>query len=446
MVAFAVGVQLTDGRFCYLGGLFAIVGGLFALVGLTVALVSFAVALIGVALAIVGDPFPLVGFAVALVGDSFPFVGDSFTFVAFAVAFVGFVVALVAELIAFVGPARTFVGLDESEFLEPPAGLCLHAADVGPAPSFLACLIASSGRVGAFVGGLTAACGGFTFLRREEFSSLQRSPAQPCGERTRLGGSLPKAQCDPLPSGDFDRFVLPTVICGGHISNVARHGAAIPRPSLGSRWTVLRPTVTSGGFGWLRTRRVFDWADMGGRSSVRDVPRLQGMGADLSPNGGPEYDETVRQLRDREDRLRQAAARLRDQSAQEFDRCIQEWHSPDLWRDRAATLRRQDRAIAGSEREVASTLRAQAAQERIRVGEAVPVELGARELAAKDRQRVADDREAVADEREHIADRREADADEREAALNLREADLDRREKSSPEQAGTQPRSTSSGS
>ncbi|MFD2083222.1 hypothetical protein [Actinopolymorpha cephalotaxi] len=161
------------------------------------------------------------------------------------------------------------------------------------------------------------------------------------------------------------------------------------------------------------------------------------MGTDLPPDGGPEYDETVRQLREREARLRQFAAELRDRSAQEFDRCIQEWHSPDLWRDRAAALRRrlrEDRAVAGREREAAGTLRAQAAQERIRIGDALPVELGARELAAKERQRVADDREAVADERERVADRRETAANEREAALDQREAALDRRDDDRTEQ------------
>lgn len=128
------------------------------------------------------------------------------------------------------------------------------------------------------------------------------------------------------------------------------------------------------------------------RSSLGGVPRLQAMGTDLPPDGGPEYDETVRRLRERQKKLRQAAAELRDRSAKEFAQCLQEWRSPDLWRDRAAALRRQDRAIAGRERE--------------------------------------------AGDRERIADRREADAGEREAAPDQREAALKRHEKSGPEQTG----------
>ncbi|MET9019633.1 hypothetical protein ABZV93_06610 [Actinopolymorpha sp. NPDC004070] len=230
-----MGVQLASSRLSLVGGPFSFVGCLLALVGLPVALVGFAVALVGFAFAIVGNSFTVMGFAVALVGGPFPFVGDPFPLVAFTVTFVGFVVALVAEVIAFVTPAGSFVDLDVSEFFEPPARLRLHAADVGPAASFLVGLTACSVPGGAFVGGFATGRGGFTLLGREEPSSLRRSPAQPRGEHTCLGGSLPKAQCDPLPSGDFDRFVLPTVVGVGHISNVARLDGATPRPYVEKR-------------------------------------------------------------------------------------------------------------------------------------------------------------------------------------------------------------------
>lgn len=236
-------VQLAGGWFLLVGSLLPVVRGLLALVGFTVTLISFVVALVGVAFTIIGNSLPMVSFAVPLVGPTFPFVGDPFPLVAFEVTFVGLVVALVAETIAFVGATRTLVGLDEPEFLKPAASFGLHVPDVGLAPSFLAGLVALFGRRGAFTGGSMATGGGFTLPRREEPSAFRRSLAQPRGERTGLRGSLPKAQRDPLPSWDFDRFVLPTVVGCGHTSNVAR-------PAVGL-------TLTSGGFGPLRTSNCF---------------------------------------------------------------------------------------------------------------------------------------------------------------------------------------------
>ncbi|WP_157728128.1 hypothetical protein [Actinopolymorpha singaporensis] len=214
-------------------GLFAFVGGLFTPVSVAVTPVGFVVALVCVALAVVCESFPLVGFAVALVGDCLPFVSDSFTFVGIAVAFVGLVVALVTELVSLVAGARTFVGFDVSKFFEPTAGVGRHVADVGLAVPFFGGVFAAFGGGGAFVPCSAAPRGGLILLGREESPSLRRSLPQPRRERARLGGSLPEGQGDPLPSGDLDRFVLPTVVGGGHVFNVARRAAELSQPRQG---------------------------------------------------------------------------------------------------------------------------------------------------------------------------------------------------------------------
>ncbi|MFD2077479.1 hypothetical protein [Actinopolymorpha cephalotaxi] len=201
--------------FVFAGDFFSMVGGLFAFCCVAVAMVGVAIAFVGQVLAVVGDSFTLVGFPVALVVDALPFVGVPFALVGNVVAFVGFAVALVGEVVAFFRGAHPLGPFDESQFLQPTAGLGRESAKVsGPAP-FLGVMFTFVRGTPSFVCRAKPARGCFTSTRREKLASLRRSPAQPRGEHTCLSGSLPELQGDSLQPGDLAGFVLPT-FCGGH--------------------------------------------------------------------------------------------------------------------------------------------------------------------------------------------------------------------------------------
>ncbi|NYH93257.1 hypothetical protein [Actinopolymorpha rutila] len=206
----------VGGSFALVGGSLTLVGGSFALCGIAVAVVRVAVAFVGHPLAVVGDPFALVGFAVALVFDAVPLVGAPFALVSKMVAFVGLVVALVGEVVAFFRGAHPFGACDESQFLQPTASLGREAAKIGRPTPFLGGMFTFTGGACSFVGGAKPQRSSLTGMGREELASLRRSPAQPRGERTCLGGSLPKLQGDSLQPGDLVGFMLPPV-CGGHV-------------------------------------------------------------------------------------------------------------------------------------------------------------------------------------------------------------------------------------
>ena len=254
------GTLLVDVAVALVCSLVAVVAGPFSFVGIAVAVVGIAVTFVSDSLAVVGQTFALVGVAVtpvggmiALVGDVFAFVGDAFAFVGVNVAFVGDAVTHVRGPVALTSLAHPFVGVDVSQLLEPATSLARHPAKVrGPVAvlggtlAFVRSGISFSRGGCSFDGGAVAFVGGFACMRGEELASLRCPSAKPRGERACLIGTLPKGQGDSTRSGGLVRFVLPTVVCGGHGSDCTRQRCTDPIRA-GSPQRLISPLGSSDG-------------------------------------------------------------------------------------------------------------------------------------------------------------------------------------------------------